>query len=143
MPASTEQKLSTAQRRAQLLAMRLAGATWDNIAARLGYASKGAACKDFQRALEQARDTVRRSADELIEIELLRLDRVQAGSWPGAIGGNHQNAEVVLKVHDRRVRLLRLDEDRKGADNAVDAWLGHIAAGDLDDGDAAALAAVA
>lgn len=143
MPASDAQRLSTADRRAQCLALRLAGAKWDEIAERLQYSGKAAACKDFSRALEQARGTIALNVAEMTEVELLRLDRVQAGSWKRALNGDPKSADIVLKVHDRRVRLLDLTGAQKNQDNAVDAWISHLRNGTLDPADQAALDAVA
>ncbi len=56
---------------------------------------------------------------------------------------DHRAGRVVLDVHRERVRLLGLDAAQRTVDNAVDAWLDHLTRGDDDDGDAAALAAVA
>lgn len=142
MPASDEQRLKTAQRRAKNLEMRLAGARWEQIAEALEYASKAAACKDFTRALEQTRSVVAMRVGELKEIELLRLDRLQAGVWPKAVRGDVKAADVALKVHDRRVRLLDLTGAQKTVDNAVDAWVEHLRSGGLDPEDQAALDAV-
>lgn len=135
----------TAERRAQNLAMRLAGASWDRIADQLGYADKAAACKDFTRALQAARSKLDDQVTTLKVVELLRLDRLQAAFWTRALSGDHRAGKTVLEVHDRRVRLLKLDADQAKADNAVDAWLGHVAGelGGLDAEDAAALAAIA
>lgn len=145
MPASKAQQAATADRRARNLQMRLGGATWDQIADRLEYASKAAACKDFDRALAATRNTLAENAAQLREIQLLRLDRLQAAFWPRAMSGDHHAGKVCLDVHRERVKLLGLDAAQRTLDNAVDAWLTHLggAADTLDPGDAAALAAVA
>ncbi len=143
MPASDAQRLKTAERRAQCLALKLAGVGWDQIAERLGYAGKAAACKDFGRALDAARGTLVLNAQELREVDLMRLDRVQAGSWKRALGGDHKAADTVLKCHDRRVKLLDLTGAQKAMDNAVDAWIEHLRGPALDPADQAALDALA
>lgn len=143
MSASTAQQAATAERRTRNLSMRLGGASWDMIAAQLGYAGKAAACKDFQRALAATRASMEISAAELREVELLRLDRVQAGSWTSAMKGDHKAADTVLKCHDRRVKLLDMTGAQRAMDNAVDAWIEHLRDGDLDEADQAALDAVA
>lgn len=146
MPPSRNQRASTADRRRRCLNLRIAGATWDTITRELKYSSKGAACKDFTRAMEAARNEARETATELRELELMRLDRVQAGFWAGAVAGDHRAGKVVLDVHDRRVRLLGLDAAQRTMDNAVDAWINHLDGGGdtgLSAEDAAALADVA
>lgn len=145
MPASREQRAKTAERRTKCLAMRLAGASWDQIAKTLEYANKSAACKDFLRAMEATQAELAENATLLRQIELARLDRVQAAFWPAALRADHRAGRVVLDVHDRRVKLLGLDAAQRTVDNAVDAWIDALSSGSagLDPGDAAALAAVA
>jgi hypothetical protein len=46
------QRIHIAQRRTRAIELRQAGRTWAQIAAELGYAGKGAACQDVQRALD-------------------------------------------------------------------------------------------
>lgn len=109
MPASKAQRVTTAQRRRQAVMMRLAGADYELIARQLGYASRGAACTDIQRALEVSLEEQARDAEVLRQQELLRLDRIQAGVWPAAIAGDTKSADIALKIIDRRCRLLGLD----------------------------------
>lgn len=142
MPASDAQRLKTAHRRSQNLQLKLAGLGWDEIAERLGYSGKAAACKDFARALEQTRSTIALNAEELREIEMLRLDRVRAGSWKRALSGDPKSADIVLKVHDRVVKLHDLTGAQRVVGNAVDAWIDSLRGGTLDPEDQAALDAV-
>lgn len=109
MPPSKAQRARTAQRRTQAIALKLAGAEWQQIADTLGYADRGAACKDVTRALETYVAEGRAGAEVLRETELLRLDRIQRGLWPQAVAGDTRAADTVLKVIDRRMRLLGLD----------------------------------
>ena len=109
MTASRAQRATTAERRTRAIAMKLAGATYDQIASTLGYASKGAACQDIKRALEHRLEEQGYQADLLKQQELARLDRLQAGHWAGAIGGDTRAAEVVMKVIAMRIKLLGLD----------------------------------
>lgn len=109
MPASRAQRAKTAQRRTQAIALKLAGAEWQQIADTLGYSDKAAACKDVTRALETYVAEGRQGAEVLRETELLRLDRLQRGMWPQAVAGDTRAADTVLKVIDRRMRLLGLD----------------------------------
>ncbi len=98
-----------AQRRTQAIQLRLAGAEWQQIADTLGYSDKAAANKDVTRALEIAAKEQRASAEVLRETELQRLDRMQRGLWTAAIGGDVRSVEAVLRVMDRRMKLLGLD----------------------------------
>lgn len=145
MSASRKQRAATAERRAKCLEMRLGGARWDEIAERLHYAGKAAAYKDFERAMEAAREAQAETATMLKNVELARLDRIQRAFWMRAMSGDHRAGKVVLDVHDRRVRLLDMTGAQRAMDNAVDAWVEHLTGGaaGLDPGDAAALHAVA
>jgi hypothetical protein len=120
MPASRAQQAKTAERRRSAIAMALAGADWDTIADRLGYASKGAAHTDVTRAMEKAAAEATRDADVLRHIELARIARMQVAYWPRALGGRPPEggavlppdpdaAKVVQWCIDRRCKLLGLD----------------------------------
>ncbi|MFF4409825.1 hypothetical protein [Streptomyces sp. NPDC001404] len=110
MPASKAQRAATAQRRAQAIALRLAGMDYQTISERLGYADRGAASKDVHRALESALEAESAAAETLRELEVQRLDRMQAAAWAKAAKGDLKAIETVLKVIDRRARLLGLDK---------------------------------
>ncbi len=146
MPASREQRAQTAERRAKCLQMKIAGATWDQIAAALSYSNRAAACKDYLRAMEATQAAVTENATLLRQLELARLDRLQAAFWTGALRGDHRAGRVVIDVHRERVKLLGLDAAQRTVDNAVDAWIDHLTTAPstgLSPGDAEALAAVA
>jgi len=118
MVASKAQQATTAQRRSKALAMRLAGATYDKIAYTLGYSGRGAAQKDVTRALETARREMTARADELRDLEVMRLDRLQVGLWSRATGGDYRAVDTLLRLMDRRARLLGLDRPAEGSDAA-------------------------
>lgn len=127
MSASTAQRAETAKRRTQAVALRLAGMELALIQQKLGYASVAAASKDIKRAMEAHLANQERSTEMLLTLELARLDRLQAGHWAAATGGSQRSAEVVLKVIDRRIRLLKLDSaDPSGA--RARSLLGDLAA---------------
>lgn len=109
MPASRAQQAETAKRRRDAIQMRLAGADWDSIAQRLGYASRGAACTDVTRAMVKAAAEATRDADVLRQVELERINRLQVAYWPKAIAGDTDAARVVQWCIDRRAKLTGLD----------------------------------
>lgn len=109
MPPSRAQRAKTAERRSRAVALRLAGADLQQIVDALGYSDKAAASKDITRALEAHLAEQRMGSELLRETELLRLDRIQRGLWPAAVNGDTKAADTVLRVIDRRVRLLGLD----------------------------------
>lgn len=109
MPASKAQRAATAERRAKAIALALAGTDWQTIADRLGYASRGAAYTDVDRAMKASLAEQDTNAEQRRHVESLRLDRLQAAVWPKAVKGDPRCAEVALKIIDRRIRLHGLD----------------------------------
>jgi hypothetical protein len=65
------------------------------------------AWKHTQAALQQA---LQEPAQEVRQIELARLDRLHMAHWPQALGGSADATDRVLKIMDRRARLLGLDQ---------------------------------
>lgn len=128
MPASRTQQSATAERRARAMSLRASGATLDLIQQTLGYSGRAAVSKDLSRAMAQAVADQKQSADELRALELMRLDRMQRGLWAAAAGGDPRTAETVLKIIDRRCRMLGLDSVPRGSDTAR-SILGELAAG--------------
>ncbi len=126
MSASKAQRAVTAERRAKALQLRLGGMQYQQIADVLGYADRAAACKDITRALEAHSKDVQQSTETLRTAEVARLDMLQEAMWSDAMAGAFKSVETVLKVIDRRIRLLGLDQTQKMLDNAVDAWLTHL-----------------
>lgn len=110
MPASKAQRAATADRRAKATALRIAGMDWQSIADQLGYSSRGAACTDVSRALEANLAELRDKAEEMRSIESMRLDRLQASLWPKAVKGDVKAIDAVLRIIDRRMRLLGLHQ---------------------------------
>lgn len=109
MPAPRAERAAVAERRTKLIQMRLAGVDYITIAERLDYSSPNAARKDFTRVMRETLDLQAEAAEELRNVELQRLDRLQAAAWADAVKGNLRAIETVLKVIDRRCRLLGLD----------------------------------
>ena len=99
----------------QVLELKRSGATWDAIAQVVGYSNASGAFKAYQRAMVR---TLQQPADELRDAEIDRLDRLQRAYWFEAIGDKnnppvHKSAEIVLKIIDRRAKLLGLDAPTK------------------------------
>lgn len=74
MSTSRAQRADVAGRRAKLVKMRLAGKSFDECAAALGYGSSSSARKDFTRTLEANLAEQHGSIELYRETELLRLD---------------------------------------------------------------------
>lgn len=119
MPSKT-QLLETAERRKQVIQLREAGATWQKIADTLrerhgteklpsGW-DKRYAWTDFKRELDKVQEEVAERARTVREMELRRIDRMQAGLWQDAINGDTDAARTVVRLMKRRASLLGLDE---------------------------------
>lgn len=127
-----ERDVDTAARDAEACRLRARGYTYDEIAAELGMSSKSRAYDAVQRALV---DTVREPADEVRQLELIRLDEMhqaaravmeathyvvdkgQVVEWNGAplIDDGPVLAAIdrMLRVQERRARLLGLDSPQR------------------------------
>jgi len=115
MGASKARRTATAERRAKAIGLRLAGRDWESIAAALGYASRGAACTDVTRALASNLADVAAGAADLRALEAARLDTLQEAIWPEGLAGNLQAAHMILRLMERRARLLGLDAPVRAA----------------------------
>ena len=106
---NTAAKAAIAERRAKAIELRRAGVDWTTIAKELGYSSKASACKDVRRAMEESLKLMSERAEIRRVEEVARLDRLQQGLWARAVGGDPRAADTVLRIIDRRIRLLGLD----------------------------------
>lgn len=96
----------TIAREKRVLELKRAGFTFDVIARETGYAGKGPAYKAYRRALAR---TLQQPAAELRLLEQDRLDQLQVVVWTRALGGDEKAIASVLRIMERRARLLGLD----------------------------------
>ena len=94
-------------RRARCVELALAGHSYDEIALEVGYQNRGTAWRAVQDSL---RSRIADAVAEYRDLELARLDALQAAHWPQALAGSVRSADLVLRVIDRRVKLLGLDQ---------------------------------
>jgi hypothetical protein len=90
--------------------LRREGKTWQQIADAVSYATAMGAWKAYQRACQR---TLQEPTDEARRIELDRLDALQRTYWEPAVEGNLRAADFVLRVIDRRARILGIDAPQK------------------------------
>lgn len=104
-PKGAPRRIAAATRKQKALTMRRAGVTVEAIAAHLKVhpSTVYAWLKDAIAAIP------REEANELRLLELDRLDAIFRGHFAAAVGGDARAAETVLKVMERRARLLNLD----------------------------------
>jgi len=90
------------------LALRIDGLTFAAIGLRLGMSMRGAH-EAVTRALAKSTSAAMKSADDLRTLELERLDLLQRSLLPKAKRGNAESARALLRVMERRAKLLGLD----------------------------------
>ena len=107
---SEEADLDFKQRDARVFELRIQGHTFDQIAGEVGFSGPSGAWQAYQRIKSE---TIFESMDEARQLELMRLDEMQLAVWDRAINGDLPAAHCVLKIMDRRAKLLGLDKPEK------------------------------
>lgn len=133
--SKTERAMSAAERAKEAARLRTMRVSWDSIAQRLGYASRGAAYKAVQREIAKI---PREAVNELRNIELESLDRMEQAAIAAAISGNLGAIDRVLRIKELRGKYTGVFEGV--ADTGVDevksvlaAWRKQIVADDEQD----------
>lgn len=98
----TPTNAETAERQRKALEMRVAGATFEQIAAQVGYADASGAYRAVSRGLLE---TQRPAADELRALMVRRYERLLLGVWRDAVGGNLKAADVARKILTDMARI--------------------------------------
>jgi hypothetical protein len=104
---TSPRRLEAHQKRARALELRKAGATFEQIAQQVGYSGRSKAYEAVQKAL---RDVTIDDAEEVLALELQRLDAMQMGLWGKARVGDVQAVNALLRIMDRRAKYLGLDD---------------------------------
>lgn len=110
-------RVSVAERRQKALRLRKFGLTYDQIAKqpradgdpRPLYSSRRRAWEAVQQALAELRAQSMEEAEDVLALELARLDDLQAGLWPRAARGDDHAVTSVLRIQERRTKYLGLD----------------------------------
>jgi hypothetical protein len=98
-------RIHAVERQAAALRLRAAGRTYQAIARALGYGSVSAVETAITRALRATQPTP--NAEERA-LDLERLDALHAAIWPRAMAGDLAAVDGVVKVMERRARMLGL-----------------------------------
>ena len=121
------------ERENKVLELRSQSFTWRAIADAVGYASGAGALKAYMRAIKRQQQE---PVEAALFMELSRLDELQSTYWEPAVQGNMRAGEFVLKIMDRRAKLLGLDAPTKiqaevvsyeGGAGSLDAEVDRIA----------------
>jgi orotate phosphoribosyltransferase-like protein len=101
-------KVRNAARRQEALELRKAGLTFERIGARMGV-TKQTAHQLVLRAFGELREKLAETAEQVLTLELQRLDALTEALWPTATAGDPQAIDRVLRIMQRRAALLGLD----------------------------------
>jgi hypothetical protein len=94
----------------KVLDLRRAGFTFQRIAEEVGYATASGA----QRALERIMTrNLPQAPEEFRWQELDRLDRMQVALWPRAMKGDDKAINTIVRLMERRARLVGIDAPTK------------------------------
>lgn len=105
--AKTSPETTAAKKRAaRALELRMEGKTFAEIAKEVPYNSPQAAYDAIKRALDAV---TREPAEELLKLELERLDVLWQIQYLNAQGGDVQALAGCMKIMERRARMLGLD----------------------------------
>lgn len=105
----------------KVLELRRAGLTWHRISEETGYADATGAYAAYKRAVKR---TLQQPADEIREQELDRIDRLQLAAWQNAMKGDVKSIMAIIKLMERRAKLLGLDTPIK-IQQEVTTWDGN------------------
>lgn len=104
-------RLRTAELEEECLRLRREGLTHRQIAARLGVAPS-TAYKRVRHGLDEINQRNVESAEQLRTMELARLDELQNAIWERATEGELRAIDAVLRIMERRAKLVGLDTSR-------------------------------
>lgn len=95
------------QKQAQAVSLKVAGATYDDIARALGYADKTGARHAVMAGLKESLQQA--GTEELREVERERLERLHLSRWKKAVDGDDAAYALVLQTARQRAALLGLN----------------------------------
>jgi len=102
------------EREVKALELRKAGASYKQIAEKLGYADPKGAWSAVMRALDRL--VPKEDAEKVRKLELSRLDTIALRLWKRIVEeGDIQAVNAYLRVMERRARYLGLDAPQKVA----------------------------
>lgn len=108
--SNEQDDLDRRKRDSRVYELRIQGFTFDQIAMKVGFNGPSGAWQAYERIKNEM---IFESVDEARKLELMRLDELQFSLWDRAINGDLPAANCVLKIMDRRAKLLGLDKPEK------------------------------
>lgn len=107
---TSQRRIQAHDRQIEALKLRTEGKSFPEIAQALGFSGPSGAFQAVETAL---RATLREPAAELRTLEVERLDELLKGLWATATAGDTTAVDRVLKIMERRAKLLGLDAPSK------------------------------
>lgn len=93
---------------------RMSGEPWEEVARMFGFRSALVAEVQVTRYVQGAMVRISNNhKDEVVQLELARLDALQKAHWTNAVTGDLKSGEFVLKVMDARAKYLKLYDERE------------------------------
>lgn len=105
---NSPQKINAAVRRGQIVKLRIAGASMEQIRQQLGM-SRAGVYKALHTALDEQRETTAVDLDEMRQLHSLRIDSMLMALWPQIEKGNSTAIEKGVQLLARQARLYGLD----------------------------------
>lgn len=94
------------------------GSSWAEIAALESYDNGRQAMYEVQRWLDEGRALISdRTRRDMLQIEVARMDALQAAVWDEAMKGKIPAAQFALQCIVSRVKMLKLDEMQEGEED--------------------------
>lgn len=136
-PKDTGKEVEYRKKQKKALDMKVAGFTYEQIEEELGYSvGSGAAWKIVDKALKEI---PRQSAEELLQLEFLRLEKVILGLARKGFKGDVPSAEAIRKTVMDQAKLMGLENitDDGGMELAMQQYERLVQAimGTADEGD--------
>ena len=129
--AAQVKQTAAAVRRQDAVKMRAKGASFRDIQHELGYATLEGVKRDIRTELREGH---REDLNDLLELEIMRLDSLYQTAIEAADGGDWEAARVALAIHKQRGDYLGLNEiGKEGGDSAVDNWVLGVIGDDDED----------
>lgn len=100
------------KRQQQAVNLRLAGATYQEIADSLGV-TPPAVHKYMKKEMDQLRKETEQDAEHLRAMEISKLDAAQKAIWSQVTKGHLGAVDRLVRISDRRAKLLGLDAPAK------------------------------
>lgn len=108
MNRRTGEAESVKDKRAKALELRIAGGSYRAIARDM-HCSQQSAFRYVQTALAELDQLTQARAERLRELEVARCDQLTLALWRRATQGDAKSVHAIVRVMDRRAKLLGLD----------------------------------